>query len=115
MRTILLAALLLAAWPALANQCLPEANQAAAIARSVQEGVAMGVPDGSPWWAQQLSGAEWCVVVETAPRAAPGYDFTANPLPVAINGVAPNAIGVATGLSPAEIATLTAIGAQAVP
>lgn len=38
MKTMLLAALLLAAWPAQANQCLPEANQAAAIATGVTAG-----------------------------------------------------------------------------
>ena len=114
MKTMLLAALLLAAWPAQANQCLPEANQAAAIARSAQEGVAMGVPDGSPWWAQQAINGQWCVVIEAAPRAAPGYDFTANPVAASVNGSI--ATGTVTGLSVGERATLTTITTQqAVP
>lgn len=98
MRIILIVIGLMLAMPAWADQCLPEPDQATAVARSVQESVAMGVTDGSPWWAQQQINGQPCVVIESTPRGN-GYDFTSNPM----NGA------TTTGLSQVEITTLTTI------
>lgn len=92
---------------AMALQCLPMPDQASAIARSVQQGIAMGVKDDSPWWAQAKINNQWCVIIEIATRADPGYDFTANPIPVSVNDSAP--VGIPTGLTPAEIQSLIPI------
>ena len=105
---LLIAALLLpgVAYAAPLSSCLPELDQPTALARSIAEGVAMGVTDGSPWWGvAQNSTNQWCVVMEPLARGN-GYDFTANPIPSAINGVAPNAVGNPTGLTAPELTTV---------
>jgi hypothetical protein len=62
---------------------LPQPDLPTALARSVAKGVAMGVPDGSPWWATLslpcASGPTVFIVIEDAPRAD-GSDFTATGL-----------------------------------
>lgn len=104
MRVLVLAIALIAASPALAQTpgffYLLEPDMATCTARSVQEGVAMGVTDGSPWWYCVAINGQVYLAIETAPRAT-GYDFTQSP--VAILG--PNA-GQATGLTAPEIAAL---------
>lgn len=53
-------------------------DAATATARSVAEGVALGVQGGSPWWATITLTCGVYLVFEAAPRDAV-YDFTTNP------------------------------------
>ena len=114
MRAIALT-LVLIATPALAQtpgfSYLPEPDMPTCTQRSVQEGIALGVPDGSPWWGCQNINGSVYLVIESAPRG-PGYDFTANPvvpdfiklgLPVPASAVIP---GTQTGLSSIELTSL---------
>jgi len=102
--------LALIATPALAQtpgfSYLAEPDMPTCTQRSIQEGIALGVPDGSPWWGCQTINGSVYLVIESAPRG-PGYDFTASPV-VPPKSVAPSAVpsGTVTGLTPQESVAL---------
>ena len=112
LKPLAIALALIASAPALADglSYLPQPDVATATARSVAEGVAMGIPDGSPWWnvstLQCTAGPAVFIVFEPAAQST-YYDFTISP-------INPKT-GAATGLSDAEkllVLTDTALAAQ---